>query len=212
VQQEQWGCSETLVCGPKSSTGKAKDEVMAHKDKHTADQQANRADEMAERHDGQLAVEPNAEIEELRRQASEAQDRYLRSQADLENTRKRLRREMEEERRYAELGLLADLLPVIDNMNRAINAAEKNADAASLLEGFKMVRQQLDGVLEKHHCRPIAADGQPFDPAYHEAILQQPSDKHPENTVIAVGQTGYRLHDRMVRPAQVVVSSRPADS
>jgi molecular chaperone GrpE len=192
---------------------------MAHKDKHTAGQQAdsaddraNSADDLAERRDGECAVEANSEIEELRRQASEAQDRYLRSQADLENTRKRLRREMEDERRYAELGLLADLLPVIDNMNRAINAAEKNADAASLLEGFKMVRQQLDGVLEKHHCRPITADGEPFDPAYHEAILQQPSDKHPENTVIAVGQTGYRLHDRMVRPAQVVVSSRPADS
>jgi molecular chaperone GrpE len=147
--------------------------------------------------------------EQLRSQVAEAQDRYWRSQAELENTRKRLRREMDEERRYAELPLLADLLPVIDNINRAIEAAEKNADAATLLAGIKMVSQQLNGVLDKHHCQPIQAEGQPFDPAVHQAIMQQPSDQHPDNTVVAVGQTGYQLHDRVVRPAQVVVSKKP---
>ena len=151
------------------------------------------------------------ELAELRRQAADAQDRYLRSQAELENTRRRLRREMDEERRYAELPLLADLLPVIDNVNRAIEAAEKSADAASLLSGFKMLSQQLNGVLTKHHCQVIAAEGQPFDPAVHEAIMQQPSDQHPENTVVAVGQTGYTVHDRVLRPAQVVVSANKAE-
>ena len=151
---------------------------------------------------------PADEHEQLRSQVAEAQDRYLRSQAELENTRKRLRREMDEERRYAELPLLADLLPVIDNINRAIEAAEKNADAATLLAGIKMVSQQLNGVLEKHQCQPIQAEGQPFDPAVHQAIMQQPSDQHPDNTVVAVGQTGYKLHDRVVRPAQVVVSKK----
>jgi molecular chaperone GrpE len=151
---------------------------------------------------------PGNELDQLRAQVAEAQDRYLRTQAELENTRKRLRREMDEERRYAELSLLADLLPVIDNVSRAIEAAEKKADAASLLTGFKMVLQQLNGVLDKHHCQLIKAEGQPFDPAVHEAIMQQPSDEHPDNTVLAVGQTGYTLHDRVVRPAQVVVSKR----
>ncbi len=97
---------------------------------------------------------------------------------------------------------------MIDNVRRAVEAAEKQADAASLIAGFKMVLQQLSNVLERHHCVPIDAAGQPFDPAFHEAILQQPSDEHPDNTVVAVGQTGYKLHDRVVRPSQVVVSKR----
>jgi molecular chaperone GrpE len=169
---------------------------------------ANPTDDAAGDFDGVVATQPADELEQLRRQAADAQDRYLRSQAELENTRKRLRREMEDERRYAELNLLADLLPVIDNVNRAVEAAEKNADAASLLSGFKMVGQQLKQVLEKHHLKPIDAEGQPFDPAVHEAILQQPSAEHPENTVTTVAQTGYKLHDRVVRPAQVIVSSK----
>jgi molecular chaperone GrpE len=152
--------------------------------------------------------QPSDDLEQLRTRAADAQDRYLRCQAELENTRKRWRRELDEERRYAELPLLADLLPVIDNIDRAIEAAEKNADATSLLAGFKMVSQQLNGVLGKHHCSPILAAGEPFDPAFHQAIMQQPSDELPENTVVAVGQTGYTVHDRVVRPAQVVVSKR----
>jgi molecular chaperone GrpE len=169
---------------------------------------SNQTDDAAGDFDGAVATQPADELDQLRRQAADAQDRYLRSQAELENTRKRLRREMEDERRYAELTLLADLLPVIDNINRAVEAAEKNADAASLLSGFKMVGQQLNRVLEKHHVKQIEAEGQPFDPAVHEAILQRPSEDHPQGTVIGVGQTGYKLHDRVVRPAQVVVSTK----
>jgi molecular chaperone GrpE len=169
---------------------------------------ATRTDDSSPPIDGAIDAPVADETEQLRREATEAQNRYLRSQAELENTRKRLRREMDEERRYAELPLLADLLPVMDNVTRAIEAAEKNADAATLLAGFKMLAQQLTGVLERHHCKPIKAAGEPFDPNVHQAIMQQPSDEHPENTVINVGQTGYLLHDRVVRPAQVVVSKR----
>jgi molecular chaperone GrpE len=188
-----------------------------HTPKRTGDEELDRRvnpgppddnDDAAGDFDGAVATQPGDELEQLRRQAAEAQERYLRSQAELENTRKRLRREMEDERRYAELSLLADLLPVIDNVDRAVEAAEKNADAASLLSGFKMVGQQLDRLLEKHHVKPIEAEGQPFDPAVHEAILQQPSANHPHSTVMTVAQTGYKLHDRVVRPAQVIVSTK----
>ena len=187
-----------------------------HTHKRTSDDELKRrvkpsspgdSDDAASEFDGAVATQPADELEQLRRQAAEAQDRYLRGQAELDNTRKRLRREMDDERRYAELSLLADLLPVIDNINRAVEAAEKNADAASLLSGFKMVGQQLDRVLEKHHVKLIEAEGQPFDPAVHEAIMQRPSENHPPGTVIGVGQVGYKLHDRVVRPAQVIVSS-----
>ena len=100
-----------------------------------------------------------------------------------------------------------DLLPIINNVERAIEAAEKNADAAALLEGFKMVSRQLDELLKLHHCTRIEALHAPFDPNVHHAIMQQPSEEHPANTVLTVTQNGYQLHDRVVRPSQVIVST-----
>ena len=135
-----------------------------------------------------------------------ARDRELRLHAELENYRKRAARELEERLRYANMGLLRDLLPVVDNVDRAIEAAEKNADAAALLEGFKMVHKQLGEALARHHCQPIDALHEPFDPHKHHAVMQQPSAEHPPNTVLIVTQNGYELHDRIVRPSQVIVS------
>lgn len=148
------------------------------------------------------------EIDLVRSELVEARDKMLRAQAELENYRKRARRELDDERKYAEINLLRDILPVLDNVARAIAAAEKKADAASLLEGFKLVRQQLNTVLERHNCHAIEAEGQPFDPAHHEAVMQQPAPDKPESTVLNVVQTGYQLHDRVVRPAQVIVSKQ----
>lgn len=146
-------------------------------------------------------------LESLRTELHEAQDRALRMQAELENYRKRAAREMQEERRYAQLPLMRDLLPVLDNMARAIEAAEKTHDTADLLQGVKMVARQLEEVLERHHCVRIRALSEPFDPYLHEAISQQPSGQHPGGTVMLVTQTGFLLHDRVVRPSQVIVSS-----
>jgi molecular chaperone GrpE len=150
------------------------------------------------------------QLEQLRRQYEEAKDRSLRCQAELDNYRKRVARQMNDERRYAQLPLIRDLLPVWDNMRRAMDAAEKNHDVTSLQEGFRMVTRQLEEVLERHHCCEVEALGQPFDPHFHEAISQQPSDEHPPNTVVHVAQPGFRLHDRVVRPSQVVVSASAA--
>ncbi|MCH2118981.1 MAG: nucleotide exchange factor GrpE [Pirellulales bacterium] len=139
-------------------------------------------------------------------------DRTLRLQAEMQNIQQRAAREINDERRYGSLPLMRDLLPVGDNMDRAIEAAEKDSDVESLLEGFKLVRQQLANVLTTHKCEPIEAEGQPFDPEQHEAILQQPSDEIPAGTVIMVTQTGCRLHQRVVRAPHVIVSSGPAES
>jgi molecular chaperone GrpE len=148
------------------------------------------------------------EMDLARADIVEARDKMLRAQAELDNYRKRARRELDDERRYAEIYLLRDLLPVLDNIHRAIDAATKNADAAALLSGIKMVRQQLETMLEQHNCKPIEAVGHPFDPAKHNAVMQQPKPDKPENTVLDVVQTGYHLHDRVVRPAQVIVSKK----
>jgi molecular chaperone GrpE len=155
------------------------------------------------------------ELKRLRTELEEATDHALRSRAELENYRKRVQREMEDERRYANLRLIRELLPVLDNVERAITAAEQTSDADTLLRGFKMVAQQLEALLEQHHCRRIDALHCEFDPSVHEAIAQQPSAEHPPNTVLHVARSGYQLHDRIVRPSQVVVSAAapsPADA
>jgi len=147
---------------------------------------------------------------QLRAELAEAKDLALRGWAELENYRKRASRQLDEERRYAAMPLVRDVLPVLDNMKRAVEAAEKTHDAASLLEGIHMVVQQLEGALARNHCTPIAALHGPFDPNVHEAILHQPSAEFPPNTVLQETLQGFLLHDRVVRPTQVIVSS-PAE-
>lgn len=154
----------------------------------------------------QEAAEPTVE-----EQLAAANDRNLRLQAELQNTLTRKSREMADERKYAGLALIKDLLPAVDNIDRAIEAAEKSeSDGGGLLEGFKLVRQQLETTLTQHKCELIDAVGEVFDPSFHEAILQQPSEEYDQGVVMMVTQTGYKLHDRVVRPCQVIVSSGPA--
>lgn len=151
--------------------------------------------------------QPTDEIALLRAELEEARDRELRSRAELENYKRRAARQIEEERRYANLPLMRDLLPVLDNMGRAIESAERNQDAAGLLEGVKMVAWQFLDVLRRHDCHEIEALDQPFDPHLHQAVSQEPSDRFPPNTVVNVLGSGFQLHDRVVRPSQVIVST-----
>jgi molecular chaperone GrpE len=148
---------------------------------------------------------------DLPTELAEARGRALRAQAELENFRKRIRRDMDAERRYAALPLIRDLLPVIDNLDRALSAVELDDSAGGLLEGVQMVSRQLQSVLHQHHCQVIDAAGMSFDPMCHEAIAEQPSNEYPAGTVMEVAQIGYRLHDRVIRPTQVIVSKGPAD-
>lgn len=154
------------------------------------------------------ATEPVTDVET---ELATEKDRMLRLQAEMENLRSRTAREIVDERRYAPLPIVRDLLPVLDNINRAIEAAEQTDESTSLLEGFKLVRQQLLTVLEQHNCKQIETVGQPFDPQIHEAILQQPSDEQPANHIVLETQAGYQLHDRVVRASQVIISSGPAE-
>ncbi len=165
------------------------------------------ANDSAEGADQADMAEMTSQMQSMEEELGQMKDRALRVQAELENYRKRVAREAEEQRRYADMGLLREILPVLDNMERAIEAAEKSGEAPGLLEGFRMVVTQLTGVLERHHCTPIEALNRPFDPNLHEAISQMPSNDHPPNTVMHVVQTGYVLHDRVVRPSQVIVSA-----
>jgi len=139
-------------------------------------------------------------------QVAELQERVLRVQAELENFRKRSRREYDDAQRYREIDVLRDLLPVLDNVLRAIEAAEKTADVESLRSGFRMTAQQLEKLLGSHGCQTIETDGAAFDPAVHDAILQQEVPGVAAGTIVGTASRGYKLHDRVVRPAQVIVA------
>lgn len=148
------------------------------------------------------------EMERLRATALEADKRVLMAQAEAENFRKRMRRDFEDQVTYASLPLVGDLLEVRDNLVRALEAAEQSADATGLKEGVAMVAKQLDDTLTKYGVREIPAEGEAFDPNFHEAISQMPSDQ-PAGMVAHVALTGFQLHERVVRPSQVVVSTGP---
>lgn len=173
--------------------------------KNNTDRAEQTPDETAESA-STFAGHAESENDNLASQLAEANDRCLRLQAELENFRKRTRRDMEDERRYASLPLVRDLLQVVDNLGRAAEAAEKTRDIDGLLEGVKMVAHQLETLLANHGCSRIEAVGQPFDPNFHEAIAQQTSDEHEPQMVLAEAQPGFKLHDRVVRPSQVIVS------
>jgi len=116
---------------------------------------------------------------------------------------------MDDLRKYANEALLKDLLYVVDNLERAVNTSvEKTGEPidSCVLEGVEMTLTEISKLLTRNHVTPIEAMGKPFDPTYHEAVMQTESADHPENTVINVFQKGYLIHDRLLRPAMVVVS------
>ena len=160
--------------------------------------------------------EAEDELSALKRELAEAKDKTLRTFAELENFRKRSARTLQDELKYANMSLIRDMLPVVDNLLRAIEAAEKQDQAGelteqgkALLDGVKMVVEQFNTVLGKHNCTPIEAVNQPFDPNFHQAITQMTSADVAPNTVLMETQKGYVLHDRVVRPSQVIVSCEP---
>lgn len=138
------------------------------------------------------------------------ESRLLRLQADFDNYRKRTLRERTEWQRDAREEVLRDCLPVLDHYEMGLKTAATSGVAPSVQEGFQMVYDQFLNLLQSHQVKPIEAEGQPFDHNLHEAITQVPSEEHPADTVIAETRRGYLLGDKLLRPAQVVVSSGPA--
>jgi molecular chaperone GrpE len=136
-------------------------------------------------------------------------DAMLRMQAEMDNLRKRLARDAERSRKFALERIMKDLLQVRDSMERGLELAGENATVESLREGQELTLKMLAKVLQDHDLEVIDPVGQPFDPEWHEAMTVMPSADVEENTVLEVLQKGYRLHDRLIRPAMVVVSRKP---
>lgn len=148
-----------------------------------------------------------SELEKLRLDLDEAKDRGLRALAELENFRNRTNRLMSEDRKYASMDLARSILPVWDDMGRALEAAKEEIDPKAILDGISMMHKQFLDILKKNQIEEIDALHQSFDPNYHESIAQFPNGEFPPNTVVIVSRPGFKLHDRVVRPAQVVLAA-----
>ncbi|HXH39165.1 MAG TPA: nucleotide exchange factor GrpE [Thermoanaerobaculia bacterium] len=136
-------------------------------------------------------------------QEDDFRDRYVRTLADFENFRKRSEREKDDFRRYALVGVIRDLLPVIDNFDRALEHAEEDDE---FHKGVALIYKQLFDVLQRHGLKPITESGVRFDPNIHEAVVREEDPSVPSHTVVAILQKGYFLHDRLLRPALVKVA------
>jgi len=150
-----------------------------------------------------------AQLAEKDREIAELKDKYLRALADTENMRKRMRQQSEDNVRLQREGLLRDLLPIIDNLERAVGAARGGGNGKPIVEGVEMVLRSLHDFLRGHGVTAQESVGQPFDPQFHEAVDHVESTEHPPNTVISEFHRGYQIGERVLRPARVAVAKAP---
>jgi molecular chaperone GrpE len=151
--------------------------------------------------------ELEAKLEAKDKEAGETYDRLLRASAEFDNYKKRSSREMEEFRKFANQSLIKEMLSVVDNLELAMNSTDGHkAIDKDLLQGLEMTHKEILRVFDKFNVKPIDAKGQPFDPTFHEAVMQEETDDSPKNTVINELQRGYMIHDRLLRPSMVVVA------
>jgi molecular chaperone GrpE len=152
------------------------------------------------------------DVVQLQKDLEEAKDSHLRALADLANFRRRARREQEDAVQFGTALVLEDLLPIVDNFERALQTAVERDEKGAFVDGVTMIYRQLLALLQKRGVKPIEALGQPFDPHLHEAAGGVPTAEMPEGTVLEEVQKGYRVGDRVLRVSRVLVASPPTDS
>ena len=178
---------------------------------------ANDADPQTPRDDRETATPQNLALQEdpeqILRERDDYRDRLLRSIAEFDNYRKRIERERRELAEFVSFEILHDLLPLVDDLERALAAAAPSGESttqtvASYRAGIELIHKQLAELLRKRNVTPIEAKGADFDPHVHQAVATEPSDSHRDNEVIEELRRGYRLGERLLRPAMVKVASR----
>ena len=155
------------------------------------------------------APSPAEQLAQLEQELEKQKDQTLRAQAELENVRKRMLREADQLRQYAIAPLVGELLPVIDNLSRAIAAGESTGNMEELLKGLEMVSTSFEETMSRFGLTKIKAVDEAFDPNKHEALQQVPSPDHEPMQIVQEVETGWQLHDRVIRPSKVIVSSGP---
>ncbi|MCA9243598.1 MAG: nucleotide exchange factor GrpE [Phycisphaerales bacterium] len=173
-------------------------------------------DQDAMRDDQEAANEAMAEaaspIEAAQAEIDRLRAENLRLLAEMQNMQKRVSREKEESLRYAAADFARQLLTVIDDLDKARETARDASEVAPMAKAIEIVHDNFLKALQSLHIQPIEAVGKPFDPAYHEALMQQPTDEHPPGTVIGEVSRGFKMHERVVRPTRVIVASEPPKS
>jgi molecular chaperone GrpE len=159
----------------------------------------------------QSADEAGEPVSPVQAELNELMERLKRTTADYLNYQKRVTREMAEFRKYANAEFAKEILVVVDDLERAMEVKSDSPSATAILDGVRITHEHLMALLARHGVTAIDAAGQPFDPQLHQAMMQQPSDEAPPMTVLSVLARGYRMHDRVLRPAKVIVSAAPAE-
>lgn len=177
---------------------------MSEMDKDAASAQATAPGEF-----GDPNLDPDARLRRAEETATEFREQFLRTAAELENVRRRAARDVESAHRFGVERFARELLAVVDSLEMGLEAARGAGESNAVADGMEATLRLLMSVLEKFGVTPVDASGVPFDPEAHEAIMTQPSDEAAPDTVIGVIQPGYRIHDRLLRPARVIVSRAP---
>ncbi|MFQ5483761.1 MAG: nucleotide exchange factor GrpE [Desulfobacterales bacterium] len=151
--------------------------------------------------------ELESKLESAENEAKENYDRFLRVSAEFENYKKRSARQMDEFRKFANESLLKDILCVVDNLERAVDSSQNDgAIKHTIAEGVTLTIDEILKILQKFNVKPILSLNEPFDPNFHQAVMQEEADDYPDNVVLKELQKGYLMHDRLLRPSMVIVS------
>lgn len=192
-------------------TGKSKTKIDIKSDESKSSEGKKPENIELENETAVNAADPLKELEEKLKnaelEAKQSYDRFLRVSAEFENYKKRSARETSEFRKYANESLISEMLTVVDNIERAISTSSSDDKANScIIEGVSLTLKEILRVFDNFGVKPIESLSKTFDPNFHQAVMQEESDEHPDNTVIAELQKGYMIHDRLLRPSMVVVS------
>lgn len=165
------------------------------------------SEEINENQEVEEQTEESDERTQLKKTVEDLEGRLLRTMADFENYKKRARAEKEDFAKYANLKLISELLPIYDNLERAINSSHESKNFESLIQGVEMVYRQLEEMMKKEGLEEIEAVGQPFNPEYHQAVMQIESDEYESGMVVEEFQKGYKLKEKVIRPSMVKVNA-----
>ncbi|MFB4164869.1 nucleotide exchange factor GrpE [Alteribacillus sp. JSM 102045] len=186
----------------------AAEEATSTEDNHAESLEAEETNsEKGETRDDIDKTEEQQEIEKLKQEVEEWKNRSLRATADLENVRRRAKEEKEKAAKYRAQDLIESLLPVLDNFERAISAAPESKEASTLLEGVNMVYSQFLEAMQKEGLEVIETEGETFDPHQHQAVMQVEEEGFEANQIVEELQKGYKLKDKVIRPAMVKVNA-----
>ena len=150
--------------------------------------------------------DPEAILETALKKADKNYDSFLRVSAEFDNYKKRTAREMNDFRKFANESLIKDLLPVVDNLERALDSSDNDEKTDGIAAGIELTLKEILKILDRFEVKPIEALGKNFNPCFHQAVLQEETSDQADNTVLKEFQRGYMLHDRLIRPSMVVVS------